>query len=69
MMQQPPDGLPRYRVLVGSGEDDLSARVDEALQQGYALHAGPSVTSNSGAVIVVQAVRWPDTASTPASDA
>ena len=69
MTQQPPDGLPRYRLLVGSGEDDLSARVDEALQQGYVLHAGPAVTSNSGALVLVQAVRWPEAPAEPAATA
>ena len=51
---------PLYRLLTGTSEDDLSGKVDEALRAGYRLHGSPAVTSNAGALVVVQAVRWPE---------
>jgi hypothetical protein len=58
MTDQPPGGLPRYRVLTGPDDDAFCHRVSEALDLGYLLHGGPAVTFNGERVIVAQAVSW-----------
>ena len=59
-MNVPPDGLPRYRVLTGPDDDTFCERVSEALDLGFRLHGGPSVTFAKETVIVAQAVVWPE---------
>jgi len=56
---QPPDGLPTYRVLTGPDDAAFCFRVSEALALGYRLYGPPSVTFNGKSVIVAQAVIWP----------
>jgi hypothetical protein len=58
----PPDGLPRYRVLTGPDDDAFCHRVSAALALGYVLHGSPALTANAGVVIVAQAMLWPDAA-------
>ncbi|MFI1421847.1 DUF1737 domain-containing protein [Streptomyces sp. NPDC020731] len=58
-MSTPPDGLPVYRVLTGPDDSAFCHRVSEALEMGYVLHEGPSVTFDGERVIVAQAVVWP----------
>jgi hypothetical protein len=60
LMTTPPDGLPIYRVLAGPDDAKFCHRVSEALELGYALHGGPALTYNGSAVIVAQALLWPD---------
>ena len=43
MTSEPPDGLPRYRVLTGPDDDTFCRRVSEALELGFQLYAGPAV--------------------------
>ena len=59
MPDQPPDGLPMYRVLTGPDDAAFCVRVAEALAMGYRLHAGPAVTFDGQRVIVAQALVWP----------
>ncbi|MFD6219595.1 DUF1737 domain-containing protein [Nocardia asteroides] len=58
-MTEPPDRLPRYRVLTGPDDETFCRRVSAALALGYALHEGPAVTFDGTNVIVAQAVVWP----------
>ena len=59
MTNEPPQGLPRYRVLTGADDAAFCYRVSEALDLGYLLHGGPAVTYDQERVIVAQAVVWP----------
>ena len=59
MTDQPPQGLPPYRVLTGPDDEAFCRRVSEALELGYRLHGGPAITFNGDTVIVAQAVTWP----------
>jgi hypothetical protein len=56
---QPPDGLPIYRVLTGPDDAAFCFRVSEALALGYRLYGPPAATFNGKSVIVAQAVIWP----------
>jgi hypothetical protein len=56
---EPPDGLPRYRLLTGADDDAFCRRVSEALARGYVLYGSPAVTANGATVIAAQAVIWP----------
>ena len=58
-MERPPDAL-RYRVLTGPDDSEFCARVSAALDQGYRLHGGPSLTVGPDGPIVAQAVVWDD---------
>jgi hypothetical protein len=58
MIVQPPDGLPRYRVLTGTDDETFCRRVSDALDLGYRLHEGPSLTFDGNRVIVAQALVW-----------
>jgi hypothetical protein len=58
MTDQPPDGLPRYRVLTGPDDEKFCRRVSDALDLGYRLHGSPAVTYNGERVIVAQALLW-----------
>ncbi|HEX6872617.1 MAG TPA: DUF1737 domain-containing protein, partial [Micromonosporaceae bacterium] len=59
MSDQPPHGLPRYRVLTGPDDATFCHRVSEALDLGYELHGPPALTVNGERVIVGQALIWP----------
>jgi hypothetical protein len=59
MINQPPDDLPRYRVLTGPDDETFCRRVSEALDLGFHLHEGPALTYNGERVIVAQALVWP----------
>lgn len=56
---EPPDGLPRYRLLTGPDTDEFCVRVSAALDLGFVLHGSPSVTFNGDDVVAAQAVVWP----------
>jgi hypothetical protein len=58
-LKEPPDGLPRYRLLTGPDDSAFCRRVSEALALGYKLYGSPSATFNGKEVIVAQAVIWP----------
>jgi hypothetical protein len=58
-MDQPPEGLPRYRVLTGPDDDAFCRRVSAAIDLGYHLHGDPALTFDGERVIVAQAVVWP----------
>jgi hypothetical protein len=62
MTDQPPDGLPRYRVLTVPDDETFCRRVSEALNLGFRLHGSPAVTLNGKRVIVAQALVWPSSA-------
>jgi hypothetical protein len=55
----PPDGLPRYRILTGVDDDAFCHRVSAAIELGYELYGSPAVTTNGTTVIAAQAVLWP----------
>jgi hypothetical protein len=59
MTNQPPDGLPRYRLFTGPDDEKFCHRVSEALDMGYRLHGGPALTFNGERVIAAQALLWP----------
>ena len=57
----PHDTPLRYRVLTGPDDRSFCERVSAALDAGYRLHGGPSLTFDGSRVIVAQAVvRDPD---------
>ena len=58
-MEQPPDGLPTYRLLTGPDDAAFCKRVSEALATGYKLYGSPAATFNGQTVIVAQALVWP----------
>ena len=58
-MEQPPDGLPTYRLLTGVDDASFCQRISEALAMGYKLYGSPSATFNGQTVIVAQAIVWP----------
>ena len=58
MTDQPPNGLPRYRMLTGPDDAKFCHRVSEALELGYRLHGSPAATFDGDQVIVAQAVLW-----------
>jgi hypothetical protein len=55
----PPDGLPRYRLLTGLDDDAFCHRVSAAIALGYELYGSPAVTSTGATVVAAQAVLWP----------
>ena len=59
MSDQPPEGLPAYRILTGPDDAAFCRRVSAALEQGYLLYGSPSATFNGESVIVAQAIIWP----------
>jgi hypothetical protein len=59
MSQNPPDNLPRYRLLTGKDDAAFCHRVSEALALGYQLHGSPAATFNGDHVVVAQALVWP----------
>ena len=58
-MNQPPEGLPTYRLLTGVDDATFCRRVSEAIALGYKLYGSPSATFNGQSVIVAQAIIWP----------
>lgn len=62
MIDEPPHGLPRYRVLTGPDDETFCRRVSEALELGFRLHGSVSVTFDGQRVIVAQALLWSGTA-------
>ncbi|MFJ1760598.1 DUF1737 domain-containing protein [Amycolatopsis sp. NPDC088138] len=58
MTEQPPEGLPRYRLLTGPDDAKFCHRVSEALELGYRLHGSPAATFDGNQVIVAQALLW-----------
>jgi hypothetical protein len=58
MTDQPPNGLPRYRMLTGPDDAKFCHRVSEALELGYRLYGSPAATFDGDQVIVAQAVLW-----------
>ncbi|MGH3415696.1 MAG: DUF1737 domain-containing protein [Actinocrinis sp.] len=61
-MANPPNNLPRYRVLTGPDDEAFCRRVSDALDLGYVLHGGPSLAFDGDSAIVAQAVVWPESA-------
>jgi hypothetical protein len=59
MPEDPPDGLPRYRLLTGADDDSFCRRVSDALALGYHLYGSPVATFDGQRVIVGQALLWP----------
>ncbi|MFJ2982369.1 MULTISPECIES: DUF1737 domain-containing protein [unclassified Pseudomonas] len=61
MPANPPDGLPRYRLITGKDDAAFCRRISEILAQGYELHGSPSLTYDpqQQCVIAGQAVLWP----------
>ena len=55
----PPDGLPVYRLLTGPDDHAFCERVSAAIALGYQLYGSPAAAFNGEAVIVAQAVLWP----------
>ena len=58
-MSQPPNGLPRYRVLTGPDDASFCEGVSEMLDLGYQLAGGPALTAGADGIVVAQAVLWP----------
>jgi hypothetical protein len=58
MSDNPPDGLPRYRLLTGPDDDAFCRRVSDALALGYDLYGSPVATFDGDRVIVGQALLW-----------
>ncbi|MDG4826971.1 DUF1737 domain-containing protein [Asanoa sp. WMMD1127] len=46
---EPPEGLPRYRVLTGPDDAAFCRRVSAALDLGYRLHGGPASPTTASA--------------------
>ncbi|TQR82678.1 DUF1737 domain-containing protein [Mycobacterium hodleri] len=58
MMTEPPNGLPRYRLLTGPDDEAFCRRVSEALELGYELYGDPAISLDGGRAVVAQAVIW-----------
>lgn len=58
MSSEPPDGLPRYRLLTGMDDAAFCHRVSDALALGYQLYGSPAATFNGNHVVVAQAILW-----------
>ena len=56
--QDPPAGMPAYRLLTGPDDAVFCHRVGEALALGYTLYGSPAATFNGERVIVAQALVW-----------
>jgi hypothetical protein len=61
-MNNPPDGLPTYRLLTGIDDAAFCRRVSDALALGYELYGSPAATFDGQNVIVAQALVWPSIA-------
>lgn len=62
MPNDPPDGLPQYRLLTGPDDDSFCRRVSDALALGYQLYGSPVATFDGERVVVGQALLWPASA-------
>lgn len=60
LMSNPPEGLPKYRLLTGSDPDQLSTDIAAALEQGFRLWSGIVVANGPEGPIFAQAVIWPE---------
>ena len=58
-MDEPPDDLPRYRLLTGPDDVAFCRRVSEALALGYQLYGSPTMACTGATVVVAQALIWP----------
>ena len=58
-MTEPPDGLPRYRLITGPDDAAFCERVSAMLDLGDGLHGGPALTFDGDQVVVAQALIWP----------
>ncbi|HWE59765.1 MAG TPA: DUF1737 domain-containing protein [Solirubrobacteraceae bacterium] len=58
MPEEPPDGLPAYRLLTGPDDDSFCRRVSDALALGHHLYGSPVVAFDGERVIVGQALLW-----------
>ena len=65
MATQPPEGLPRHRLLTARDDAAFCHRVSDALAMGYVLYGSPAATFNGEHVVVAQAVVWPGDETTP----
>jgi hypothetical protein len=65
MPDDPPDGLPRYRLLTGPDDDSFCRRVSDALALGYQPYGSPVATFDGERVIVGQALLWPTSLRNP----
>lgn len=57
-MTEPPNGLPRYRLLTGPDDEAFCRRVSQALELGYELYGDPAISLDGGRAVVAQAVIW-----------
>ncbi|GLP72923.1 hypothetical protein TUM20983_00330 [Mycobacterium antarcticum] len=57
-MTEPPNGLPRYRLLTGADDEAFCRRVSDALDLGYELYGNPAISLDGGRAVVAQAVIW-----------
>jgi len=55
---QPPNGLPVYRLLTGPDDAEFCKRVSEAIMMGYVLYGSPTMAFDGQRVIVGQALVW-----------
>lgn len=58
MPDNPPEGLPQYRLLTGPDDDSFCQRVSDALALGYRLYGSPVATFDGERIIVGQALLW-----------
>jgi hypothetical protein len=65
MPDEPPDGLPYYRLLTGPDDDSFCRRVSEALALGYEPYGSPVATFDGKRVIVGQALLWSASSAQP----
>lgn len=59
--QNPPEGLPRYRLLTGTDDAGFCSRVSAALDAGYELRGSPAIAVAGDRTRVAQVVIWPGT--------
>ena len=59
MTNEPPNGLPKYRLLTGLDDASFCKKVSDTIALGYKLYGSPSATFNGETVVVAQAVIWP----------
>ncbi len=57
-MTEPPNGLPRYRLLTGADDEAFCRRVSQTLELGYELYGDPAISLDGGRAVVAQAVIW-----------
>lgn len=58
---EPPDGLPRYRLITGQDDSKFCERVSDMLDLGYVLSGSAAIAAGSDGNVVAQAVVWPMT--------